>query len=86
MIKKASLREQTPPCDLIGTLLEWASCEASMPVHIRLFLTLPLALITLLVLRSGLAYAEWVEVTADDLVTSYTGTMTIRHTGNLVRM
>lgn len=57
-----------------------------MPVHIRLFLTLPLALITLLVLRSGLAYAEWVEVTADDLVTSYTGTMTIRHTGNLVRM
>ena len=37
-----------------------------MPIHIRLFLTLSLVVITLLVLRSGPAHAEWVPVAGND--------------------
>jgi len=60
-----------------------------MPSHIRPFLTLLLAswfLITLLVLGSGPVYAEWVKLSGDGSVTSYTDAKTIRRSGNLVRM
>jgi surface-adhesin protein E len=58
------------------------------------FLKLPLAycsafwlLITLLVLSSGPAYAEWVEIAATDYgITVYVDPDTIRHEGNLVKM
>jgi hypothetical protein len=59
-----------------------------MPFHIRLFLTLSLALITLLVLSSGPAYAEWVAVSVNDEtgVTAYFDPHTIRRKGELVKM
>ncbi len=58
-----------------------------MPVHIRLFLTLPLALITLLVLSNGPAYAEWVEIAKTDQgMTTYVNPDTIRRKGDLVKM
>ena len=45
-----------------------------------------LLLITLLVLSSGPAYAEWLELSGDDRVTTYTDATTIQRTGDLVRM
>jgi len=60
-----------------------------MPVHVRLFLTLPLALITLLVVSSGAAYAEWVDVSSGESYggfTMYTDPDTIRRKEELVRM
>lgn len=64
-----------------------------MPVTIRPYRRLPLTycsgfwlLITLLLLGSGSAYAEWVKLSGDDRVTSYTDPTTIRRNGNLVRM
>jgi hypothetical protein len=58
-----------------------------MPFHIRSFLTLSLILITLLVLRSGPASAEWV-VLGDNKagMTEYVNPDTIRRNGNLVKM
>jgi hypothetical protein len=57
------------------------------------FFKLPLAyfvgywsLITLLLLSSGPAYAEWLELSGDHRVTVYTDATTIRRTGDLVRM
>jgi hypothetical protein len=61
-----------------------------MPVHIRPFLKLSLAfcfLITLLVLSSGPAYAEWVEIASSETLGGYTIYVdpdTIRRKGNLV--
>lgn len=61
-----------------------------MPFHIRLFLTLPLVfwfLITLLVLRSEPAYAEWVAVNeVPSGVTAYVNPDTIRRKGDLVKV
>jgi surface-adhesin protein E len=63
-----------------------------MPSHIRLFLTLPLALwflITLLVLSTAPAYAEWVDVSSGESYggfTMYTDPNTIRRKGELVKM
>ena len=60
-----------------------------MPFHIRPFLTLPLILITLLVLLSGgQSYAEWVKVgTLDDGVTTvYLDPDTVRRIGDLVKL
>jgi len=64
-----------------------------MPFHIGPFLKLPLAfwfLITLLVLSSGPAYAEWVLVSggiSDQVKMSvYTDPDTIRRKGDLVKM
>lgn len=59
-----------------------------MPVHIRLFLTLPLTSITLLVLlSSGPAYAEWVQIdTTDEGMSTYVDPTTIRRKGDLVKM
>jgi Surface-adhesin protein E len=66
-----------------------------MPVSIRPSRrSLPLAyclgfclLITLLVLSSAPAYAEWVEIAATDYgMTVYVDPDTIRHEGNLVKM
>jgi hypothetical protein len=62
-----------------------------MPFHIRPFLTLPLAfwfLITLLVLRSEPASAEWVEYggNAQTGITVYLDPDTIRRKGDLVKM
>lgn len=62
-----------------------------MPIHIRLFLTLSLAfwfLITLLVLlNSGPASAEWVELFRNDDTgeTIYVDKDTIRHEGDVVK-
>ena len=60
-----------------------------MPFHIRLFLTLSLALITFLVLSSGPAYAEWVSVSSSkdlDGYTAYLDPDTIRRKGHLVNV
>ena len=60
-----------------------------MPFHIRPFLTLPLALITLLVLRSGPAYAEWVKGAYTESEGGYTMWFdpdTIRRKGDLVKI
>jgi hypothetical protein len=65
-----------------------------MPFSIRPYRRLPLvffsgfmSLITLLLLNSGPAYAEWVEIAATDYgMTVYIDPDTIRHEGNLVRM
>ena len=58
-----------------------------MPAHIRPFLTLPLALLTLLVLSSAPVYGEWVALsTTDDGMTTYADPSTIRRTGDLVKM
>ena len=61
-----------------------------MPFHIRSFLTQPLAfwfLITLLVLNSGPAYAEWVAVEkTDDGMTIYFDPDSIRRKEDLVKM
>ena len=58
-----------------------------MPVHIRLLLTLSLAVMTLFVLRSGPAYAEWVAISGDDDgTTAYVDPATIRTKGDLVKM
>ena len=64
-----------------------------MPLTIRPFLELSLiyvlgfiSLIALLLLSSGPASAEWVKLSSDDRVTSYTDATTIRRSGNLVRM
>jgi hypothetical protein len=64
-----------------------------MPVSIRPHRRLPLtyvlgftSLITFLMLSSGPAYAEWVKLSGDGRVTSYTDAKTIRRSGNLVRM
>jgi hypothetical protein len=58
-----------------------------MPFHIRPFLTLPLALITLLVLRSGPAYAEWVLIDKTEQgMYTYVDPDSIRRTGDLVEM
>lgn len=59
-----------------------------MPFHIRPFLTLSLALITLLVLRSGPVYAEWVLTgsNGEKGMTVYVDPDTIRRKGNLVKM
>jgi hypothetical protein len=65
-----------------------------MPVHIRPFLTLPLAsclgvcfLITLLVLRSGPAYAEWWVRALNNQTdpTLYVDSDTIRRNGTVVK-
>lgn len=60
-----------------------------MPVHIRPFLTLPLAfwfLITLLVLSSGPAYAEFVKALNNQTdPTLYVDSDTIRRNGTVVR-
>lgn len=55
----------------------------------RLLLTYVLgfgSLITFLMLSSGSGYAEWVKLSGDGSVTSYTDAKTIRRSGNLVRM
>ena len=58
-----------------------------MPVHVRPFLTLPLALITLLVLRSEPASAEWVGIGDNNAgMTVYVNPDTIRRKGDLVKM
>jgi len=61
-----------------------------MPFHIRPFLTLPLTLwflIPLLVLSSGPAYPEWVQIIkTEEGVTTYADPDTIRRKGNLVKM
>jgi len=62
-----------------------------MHFHIRPFLTLPLAfwfLITLLVLSSVPAYAEWVAIgeSGSDGTTIYVDPDTIRRKGDLVKM
>jgi hypothetical protein len=44
------------------------------------------SLITLLVLSSGPAYAEWVEVGVNDSSTQYVDLDTIRRKGNLMKM
>lgn len=57
-----------------------------MPFHIRPFLTLPLALITLLVLSSGHAYAEWVRALNNQTdPTLYVDSDTIRRNGTVVK-
>jgi hypothetical protein len=60
-----------------------------MPFHIRLFLTLPLAfwfLITLLVLSSGPACAEWVRALNNQTdPTLYVDSDTIRRDGTVVK-
>ena len=60
-----------------------------MPVHIRPFLTQPLAfwfLITLLVLSSGPAYAEWVRALNNQTdPTLYVDSDTIRRNGTVVK-
>ena len=68
--------------------------QCSVRCHAGPFLTLPLAyvlgfgaLITLLVLNSGPAYAEWVALgTTDDGMTTYADPGTIRRNGDLVKM
>lgn len=68
--------------------------RCSVTYHTGPFLPLPLAyvlgfgaLITLLVLNSGPAYAEWVAIGAtDDGMTTYADPSTIRRTGDLVKM
>lgn len=58
-----------------------------MPFHIRPFLTLPLALITLLVLSTASAYAEWVQIDkTDEGMSTYVDPTTIRRKGDLVKM
>lgn len=58
-----------------------------MPFQIRLFLTLPLILVTLLVLRSGPASADWVQINkTDEGVTTYADPATIRSKGDQVKM
>lgn len=60
-----------------------------MPFHIRPFLTLSLAsrlLITLLLMSSVSAYAEWVEIVKTDKFTEYKDPETIRRKGNLVKV
>jgi hypothetical protein len=62
-----------------------------MPVHIRSFLTLLLAfwfLITLLLLSSGPAFAEWVEVADSNQegMTTYVDLDSIRRKGDLAKM
>jgi hypothetical protein len=57
-----------------------------MPVHIRSFLILPLALITLLVLSGGPAYAEWVRALNNQTdPTLYVDSDTIRRNGTVVK-
>ena len=57
-----------------------------MPVHIRPFLTLPLVLITLLVLSSAPAYAEWVRALNKQTdPTLYVDSDTIRRNGTVVK-
>jgi hypothetical protein len=57
-----------------------------MPFHIRPFLTLPLALITLLVLSSAPAYAEFVKALNNQTdPTLYVDSDTIRRNGTVVR-
>jgi len=61
-----------------------------MPFHIRPFLTLPLAfwfLITLLVLSTAPAYAEWVKIgESQGGSTVYVDPDTVRRNGELVKM
>lgn len=57
-----------------------------MPIHIRPSLTLPLALITLLVLSSAPAYAEFVKALNNQTdPTLYVDSDTIRRNGTVVR-
>ena len=57
-----------------------------MPFHIRPFLTLPLALITLLVLSSAPAYAEFVKALNNQTdPTLYVDSDTIRRNGTVVK-
>jgi len=57
-----------------------------MPLHIRPFLTLSLALITLLVLSSGPASAEWVRALNNQTdPTLYVDSDTIRRNGTVVK-
>ena len=75
---------------------EYATCGALMPFTIRQFRRLlPLTyclsfvfLLTRLLLSSGLAYADWEDVTGNDQgdVTVYANPDTIRRNGDLVKM
>jgi hypothetical protein len=67
--------------------------QCAVPYNSRSILTVSMAyisgfclLITLLVLSSGPAYAEWVKLSGDDSVTTYADATTIQRTGDLVRM
>ena len=60
-----------------------------MPFLISPFLTLPLTLLTLLVLSSVPAYAEWVTIAYSDSLggyTTYADPGTLRRKGNLVKI